>query len=150
MSHQPSSLALRDGGGWDYTVRRSSPHKCGQKSYCNAFNAVIAAFAFRYFCILIIFACAWISLLSLNLLEGSPKLPKYLLDWYSLYSKGINFSDYIRPFFLYMILYSGPFLIIYSSSDASMSSNRAQGPILQFGLLPPQGSFKPKQFFGVK
>ena len=26
------------------TVQRSSPHKCGQKSSCSAFNAVVAAF----------------------------------------------------------------------------------------------------------
>ena len=26
------------------TVQRSSPHKCGQKSSCNAFNVVVAAF----------------------------------------------------------------------------------------------------------
>ena len=31
-------------GGWDYTVQRSSPHKCGQKSCCNVFNVVVAAF----------------------------------------------------------------------------------------------------------
>ena len=50
-------LSVND-GSWDCTVQRSSPHKCGQKSYCSAFNAVIVAFAFRYFCILIIFTCA--------------------------------------------------------------------------------------------
>ena len=33
-----------NGGGWDYTVQGSSPHKCGQKSCCSAFNAVVAAF----------------------------------------------------------------------------------------------------------
>ena len=33
-----------NGSGWDYTVQRSSPHKCGQKSCCNAFNAAVAAF----------------------------------------------------------------------------------------------------------
>ena len=27
------------------TVQRSSPHKCGQKSSCNAFNAMVAAFS---------------------------------------------------------------------------------------------------------
>ena len=47
-----------NGGGWNCTVQRSSPHKCGQKSCCSAFNAVVVAFASRYFCILIIFACA--------------------------------------------------------------------------------------------
>ena len=26
------------------TVQRSSPHQCGQENYCNAFNAVVAAF----------------------------------------------------------------------------------------------------------
>ena len=35
------------------TVQRSSLHKCGQESCCNAFNAVVAAFFPRYFCILI-------------------------------------------------------------------------------------------------
>ena len=47
-----------NGGSCDYTIQRSSPHKYGQKSCYSAFNAVTAAFAFRYFCILIIFACA--------------------------------------------------------------------------------------------
>ena len=47
-----------NGGGWDCTVQRSSPHKGGQKSCCNAFNVVVVAFACKYFCILIIFACA--------------------------------------------------------------------------------------------
>ena len=31
------------------TVQRSSPHKCGQKSYCSAFNAVVAAFSLDIF-----------------------------------------------------------------------------------------------------
>ena len=96
-----------NGGGWDYTIQRSSPYKCSQKSCCSAFNAVVVAFAFRYFCILIIFACAWSSSLSLDLLGGSPKLPKYLPDWYSLYPRSINSSDYIPSSFLYAILDSG-------------------------------------------
>ena len=33
-----------NGSGWDYTVQRSSPYKCGQKSCCNVFNAVVATF----------------------------------------------------------------------------------------------------------
>ena len=127
-----------NGGDWDCTVQRSSPYKCSQKSCYSAFNAVIAAFAFRYFCLLIIFACAWSSSLLLDLLGGLPKLPKYLLDWYSSYPRRINSSDYILPSFPYIILHSGPLLIIYSSLDVSISSNRAQDPIDQFGLLPPQ------------
>ena len=127
-----------NGDGWNCTVQRSSPHKCGQKSCYSAFNAVVAAFASRYFCILIIFACAWNSSLSLNPSWGSPRLPKYLFDRYSLHPRSINSSDYIPSSFLYVILHSEPLLIIYSSSDVSMSSNRAQGPIYQFGLLPPQ------------
>ena len=125
-------------GGWNCTVQRSSPHKYDQKSCCNAFNAMIAAFAFKYFCILIIFACAWSSSLSLDFPERSPKLPKYLLDWYPSYPRRINSSDYIPPSFPYVILQFRPLLIIYSSSDVSISSNRAQDPIYQFGLLPPQ------------
>ena len=69
-------LSVND-GGWNCIVQRSSPHKCGQKSCCNAFNAVVAAFASRYFCILIIFTCAWSSSLFMDLLGGSPRLPKY-------------------------------------------------------------------------
>ena len=110
-----------NGGDWNYTVQRSSPHKCGQKSCCSAFNIVMAAFASRYFCILIIFACTWSSSLSLDPPRGSPKLPKYLFDWYSLYPRSINSSNYIPSFFLYVILYSEPLPIIYSSSDVSMS-----------------------------
>ena len=82
-------------GSWNCTVQRSSPHKYGQKSCCNAFNAVEAAFASRYFCILIIFACAWNSSLSLDPPGGSPRLPKYLLNQYSLYPRSIGSSDYI-------------------------------------------------------
>ena len=126
-----------NGGGWDYTVQRSSPHKCGQKSCCNAFNAVKATFASRYFCILIIFACAWSSSLSLDHPEGSPRSPKYLLDQYSLYPRSIGSSDYILSIFLHLVLHSEHLLLIYSSSDVSMSRNRAQGPLYQFGLLPP-------------
>ena len=126
-----------NGAGWDCTVQRSSPHKCGLKSCCSVFNAVVAAFTFRYFCILIIFACAWSSSLSLDLPGRSPKLPKYLLDWYSLYPRRINSSDYIPPSFPYVILHSRPLLIIYSSSDVSIYSDKVLGPIYQFGLLPP-------------
>ena len=126
-----------NGGGWNCIVQRFSPHKYSKKICCSAFNAVVAAFASRYFCILIIFACAWSSSLSLDPLGGLPKLPKYLLDWYSLYPRSINSSDYIPSSFLYVILHFRPLLIIYSSLNISMSSNRAQGPIYQFGLLPP-------------
>ena len=107
-------------GGWNCTVQRSFPHKCGQKSCCSAFNVVVAAFAFRYFCILIIFACAWSSSLSLGPPGGSPRLPKYLLDRYSLYPRSIDSSDYIPSSFLYVILHSEHLLLIYSSSDVSM------------------------------
>ena len=50
-----------NGGGWNCIVQMSSPHKCGQKSCCSAFNVVVPAFASKYFWILIIFACAWSS-----------------------------------------------------------------------------------------
>ena len=82
-------------GGWNCTVQKSSPHKCGQKSCCSVFNAMVAAFASRYFCILIIFACVWSSSLSLGPPRGSFILLKYLLNWYSLYLRSIDSSDYI-------------------------------------------------------
>ena len=127
-----------NGGGWNCIGQRSSPHKCGQKSCCSAFNVVVATFASRYFCILIIFVCAWNSSLSLDLPGGSPRLPKYLLDRYSLYPRSIDSSDYIPSYFLYVIIHSEHLLPIYSSSDVPMSWNRAQGPLYQFGFLPPQ------------
>ena len=36
-------------GGSDYTVQKSSPHKCGQKSCCSAFNVVVAVFPLDIF-----------------------------------------------------------------------------------------------------
>ena len=66
-------LSVND-GGWNCTVQRSSPHKYDQKSCCSIFNVMVAAFASRYFCILIIFACVWSSSLSLNLPGMSPRL----------------------------------------------------------------------------
>ena len=52
------------------TVQRSSPHKCGQESCCNAFNAVVAAFSqdisasLSLPCTLVIYLHLW------NFLEG--------------------------------------------------------------------------------
>ena len=128
---------LVNGGGWNCNVQRSSPYKCGQKSCCSAFNVVVAAFASEYFCILIIFVCAWSSSLSLDLLRGSPRLPKYLLDRYSLYPRSIDSLDYIPSYFFYVIVHSEYLLLIYSSSDVPISWNRAQGPLYQFRFLPP-------------
>ena len=128
-----------NGGGWNCTVQRPSPYKCGQKSCYSVFNVVVAAFASKYFCILIIFACAWSSSLSLDLPGRSPRLPKYLLDRYSLYLRSMDSSDYIPSYFLYVIIYPEHLLLIYSSSDVSMSWNRAQGLLYQFRFLPPQG-----------
>ena len=126
-----------NGGGWNCNVQRSSPYKYGQKSCCSAFNVVVAAFASGYFCILIIFVCAWSSSLSLDLLRGSPRLPKYLLDRYSLYPRSIDSLDYIPPYFFYVIVHSEYLLLIYSSSDVPISWNRAQGLLYQFRFLPP-------------
>ena len=60
----------------------------------------------------------------------------FRLDQYSLYPRSINSSDYIPSSFLYVILHSEHLLLIYSSLNVSMSQNRAQGPLYQFGLLP--------------
>ena len=38
-----------NGGGWDYIVQGSSPHKWGHKSCCSVFNAVVAAFPLDIF-----------------------------------------------------------------------------------------------------
>ncbi|XP_065638261.1 uncharacterized protein LOC112004939 [Quercus suber] len=34
-----------NGGSGGYIVQGSSPHKCGQKSYCSAFNVVVVVFS---------------------------------------------------------------------------------------------------------
>ena len=44
MSYQAYSLALCERWWLDCTVQGFSPHKCGQKSCCNAFNAVVVVF----------------------------------------------------------------------------------------------------------
>ena len=103
-----------NGSGWNCIVQRSSPHKCGQRSFCSAFNVVVATFASRYFYILIIFVYAWSSSLSLDLPGGSPRLPKYLLNRYSLYPRSIDSSDYITSYFLYVIIHSEHLLPSYS------------------------------------
>ena len=52
------------------TVQRSSPHKCGQESCCNAFNAVVATFSqdiyasLSLLCTFVIYLHLW------NFLEG--------------------------------------------------------------------------------
>ena len=52
------------------TVQRSSPHKCGQESCCNAFNAVVAAFSQDMSASLSL-PCTLVSYLHLwNFLEG--------------------------------------------------------------------------------
>ena len=82
------------------TVQRSSPHKCGQESCCNAFNAVVAAFfqdisaSLSLLCTFVIYLHLW------NFLEGGqtrPILPTHArpeegiplgsipLDTYTLY-----------------------------------------------------------------
>ena len=63
------------GSSGDCTVQGSSPHKCGQKSCYNAFNAVVVAF-------LLDISTFWGSSLSLDISGRSPKSPTYLLDWY--------------------------------------------------------------------
>ena len=52
------------------TVQRSSPHKCGQESCCNAFNAVVAAFS-QDISTFLSLPCTLVSYLHLwNFLEG--------------------------------------------------------------------------------
>ena len=55
----------RDGSSWEYIVQGSSPHKCGQKSCCNALNAAVTAF-----------------LLDISAFLSSPYVPKvYPYHW---------------------------------------------------------------------
>ena len=44
-------------GSQGSTVQRSSPHKCGQKSSCSVFNAVVAAFP-QIFWVSFLFVCS--------------------------------------------------------------------------------------------
>ena len=80
------------------------------------------SFSLRYFCILILSVRAWSSFLSLEIFGGSLRLPKYLLDRYSPYPRGITSSDCTLQPFLYVSLHFGAYLIIYFSSDVSIWS----------------------------
>ena len=128
-----------NGGGWNYTVQGYSPHKCGQKSCCSAFNAVVAAFLLD---ISIFLSSSYMPEVHLDIPGRSPKSPTHLLDWYSSYPRRITSSDCIPPPFLYVILHFGASSIIHSSSNVSTSSNRGQGPVYKFGPLSAQKSLR--------
>ena len=132
MFHQAPSLPLCE--RWWLKLHCSGvfstqmrPEKLLQCIKCNS-----NSFSLRYFCVLILFARAWSSSLSLEIPRRSPKSPKYLLDRYSSYPRRITSSDCTLPPFPYMILQSRASLIICPSSDVSTSSNRAQGPVYKY------------------
>ena len=52
--------------GWNYIVQGSSPHKCGQKSCCNAFIAVVTAFPLDIFAFLSLSYTLWSFFLTLE------------------------------------------------------------------------------------
>ena len=86
------------------TVQRSSPHKCGQESCCNAFNAVVAAFSqdisasLSLLCTLVIYLHLW------NFLEGRLRGAEvHLADIYQTwggYSSRINIPGRLRALLL--------------------------------------------------
>ena len=132
---------------WDYTVQGFSPHKCGQKSCCSAFNAVVAAFPLDISVflsspyVLKVYPHRW------RLLEDHLNYPGTCLTnirpiecqkKYSSNSRRVISSDFNPPPFPYVIVYSGASLVIYSSSDASTLSNRTQGLVYKFGFSFPQ------------
>ena len=132
MSHQAPSLALCE--RWWLKLHCSGvfstqmrPEKLLQCIKCNG-----NSFSLRYFCVLILFARAWSSSLSLEIPGRSPKSPKYLLDRYSSYPRRITSSNCTLPPFPYMIFQSGASLIVCPFSDVSASSNRAQGPVYKY------------------
>ena len=113
-----------NGSGWDYTVQRSSPHKCGQKSRCSSFNAVVTAFPLDIsvflssLYVLEVYPHRW------RLLEGHPSHPGACLTDIRLV-RGVTSSDLSPPLFSYTTIYSGASPVIYSSLDASPLANRA-------------------------
>ena len=64
--------------GWNYTVQGSSPHKCGQKSCCNALNAVVTTFPLDISAFLSPSYTLWSSFLTLEVLRNSVKVLEYL------------------------------------------------------------------------
>ena len=63
----------------DSTVQRSSPHKCSQKSSCNAFNAVVVVFS-QIFWVSFPLVCLCKTLLSIELPGGLFQWLKYTLE----------------------------------------------------------------------
>ena len=97
-------------GSQNNTVQRSSPHKCGQKSNCNAFNAVVTGFS-QIFWVSFLFVCLCGMFPSMELLGGSFQL----LENFKLESP----------------------ITICSSSAYSTSLNKTQCPIYDFQTLIP-------------
>ena len=83
--------------GWNYTVQGSSPHKCGQKSYCSTLNAVVTAFLLDISAFLSSSYTLWSFFLKLEVLRRSIKVLGYLLNQHSFYPSSITFSDCNLP-----------------------------------------------------
>ena len=81
-------------GGQGSTVHRSSSHKCGQKSSCNAFNAVVAASPW-IFCVSFFPTGLWGTSLLLMPIGGSFWLPECIFELHSSRPRRLSSSD--RP-----------------------------------------------------
>ena len=132
-------------GSQGNTIQESSPHKCGQKSSCSAFNAVAEALSQ-------IFPSSYSSSMFVMLASSSGVSWKvalsdriYVWSVLCLSKETLLLGPPSLTFPLTYYLWDfelNTLTIVHSSSNQSTSSNKAPGPIYNFGPLLLQGVFK--------
>ena len=118
--------------GWDYTIQGSSPHKCGQKSCCNASNAVVTTFLLDISAFLSSSYTLEVHPYRWKFLKGPLELLKYLLNQHSSYLSSITFSDGNFPHFS---LWSSILGLIWSFSSPRTYPCYQIGPKAQYTNL---------------
>ena len=132
-------------GSQDSTVQESSSHKCGQKVSYRTFNVVAVAFAQ----IFLSFHSSSTFTMHILLNRISQKAPVsdriYVCSVLCLSEKTLLLEPPFLTFPLTCYLWEcelNTLTIFHSSSDQLTSSEKAQGPIYHFKLLPLQYTTK--------
>ena len=125
-------------GSQDSTVQGFSPHKCGQKSSCSAFNAVAVALSQ-------IFPSSYSSNMFAMLAPSSGVSWKVTLSDRAYIRSTLGLSEEIfllrTPFhwnITFVDFELNTLTTVYSSSNQSTSSDKVQGPIYDFRPLSLQ------------
>ena len=114
--------------------------------HINAVRKVVAMYSMqwqqlylRYFLVPILPVCSWCSPLVVEFLRRSLWVTGYVLDLCLAYPRRYSSSEHLsQPFHWNITLVDfelNTLTIVYSSSDQSTFSDKAQGPIYDFGPL---------------